>query len=410
MKNLIQNLKKIISTKKHQDSKGFLLVTACLMLAATSTISMAMFARSNAFIQATERSQNKIIAFHMAEAGVDMALKQLTTNSSYTGVSYTSLNTSTTQGGYKIAITTPDDNSNVRIIQATGYSPSYTTSDRAYQSRSVTSYVKLATSNFDFGAFAVDKLKFKGAGGVDSYNSDDGAYNPANPGSNGDIGTDSGDDDHIKLQDSTKIKGNITVGVGSDPGDVVQITGTATVSGTKSAATSARSYESKTTTATSEGDLKIKKTTTYYLTPGTHRFDSIKIEDTGVLSALGAVTIYVDGKVEIGGNGVQTLNNKPTNFLLYATGDKDIKFKGSSDFYGAVFAPESKVGVKKNIAIYGAIIAKVFKDNGDEDDDGEGSIHFDEALKTVGISNTNGAPTQLAYNENATSSWGTGSA
>ena len=109
-----------------------MLVTTYLIVMLVSIFSLAFFSRSNTFLQASERNQNKIIAFNMAEAAVDFAIAQLAANPSYTGTSgYVSMDTASARGGFIATVSTPPDNPMIRMIQANGFSPdNVTTSHR----------------------------------------------------------------------------------------------------------------------------------------------------------------------------------------------------------------------------------------------------------------------------------------
>ena len=145
-----------------RNEKGFLLITAFLFAAMLSTASLGLASRQMAFLQSAERNKNRMVAFNMAEAGIDTALANLATNTTYSGVSsFTSMSTGNIQGGYTVAVcpptctglTQPTD-ANIRLIVATGQSPSNTTSDKAYEARTITLYAKVqATSSFLYSVF-----------------------------------------------------------------------------------------------------------------------------------------------------------------------------------------------------------------------------------------------------------------
>ncbi|OQA41017.1 MAG: hypothetical protein BWY49_00569 [Candidatus Omnitrophica bacterium ADurb.Bin314] len=137
--------------------------------------------------------------------------------------------------------------------------------------------------------------------------------------------------------------------------------------------------------------------------PGTYHFTSMSITGNAKLVPTGPVSIYVDGTIKIAGNGIATADNRPPNLLLYATGNSSVSFSGNASFYGAIYAPNSTVSVSGNGRCYGAIIAKDYKNTGN------GRIHFDEALKEI-QGGSSGGITILAWQEQNTLLWGTGTA
>ncbi len=71
MKNLI----------KRTQEKGFILIAVYMAAIFVCIFSVVFFGRHQAAIQATERYQNRILAFNAAEAAIDHALWELTTDS-----------------------------------------------------------------------------------------------------------------------------------------------------------------------------------------------------------------------------------------------------------------------------------------------------------------------------------------
>ena len=361
--------------KKIKGEKGFMLVTAYLLMTVLSVFSLAMLSRNYLFLQTTERNVNRILAFNFAESGVDLAMAQLASSSSYTGTSsYTTLGS---KGGYAISvcstttpcpagITAPVD-TDVRIISASGYAPNNTSTTRAYESRPVLAYVELDSSLFEYAAFGDTDMDMNGNTTVDSYDSSAGAYGGANVGTEGNI---AGDAD-------IGFVGNVVVN-----GDVSALTVTGeenvTVNGTVSEnATPNLNCDPGTTTLASLGKLQLTGNTIYTLAAGTYHYSSLSISGNAQLVTTGAVTIYVDGEVSISGNGVSTASNLPTNLLIIATGDENVDIGGNGDFYGGVYAPDSAVSTSGNGSFFGAIIADDYNSNGN------GNLHYDVKMGDV---------------------------
>lgn len=357
---------KYLSQKNGEE--GYVLLSVYFMAAILTIFSLALFTRAYLFIQHSERNQNRIIAFNMADTGVSKAMRGLVSNTSYSGESYTAQ----TKGGYSSSVSTPSSDygtattdSTVRYIQSSGFAPTNVTTDRAYETRSVDAYVKLDTTPFEFAAFGDNSLILNGTPYVDSYDSRNGAYGGSNTGADGDVASDG----------TITFIGNPTV-----LGDTVQNPNI--------------ECGPASTTLPSSGSLNINGSQNYQLAAGTYHFDSISITGSGKLTLLGPVTIYVDGTVYVGGNGVVTSGNDPKNFMLYGTGSGAINIAGTSTFYGAVYAPAADVTYTGTEDNFGAVIAKTYQQSGTS------ALHYDEALKDVTAPCTQ--VTLLSWKENKT--------
>lgn len=395
-------MKNSLRTKKQS---GFILVSVYLVITGLSIASIAYFARSNAFLQSAERDRNKLIAFNMAETAVDVALTQLTSDKAYTGTNgYVSFNTTTVPGGYSLVVTTPDTNPNIRIIQATGFAPDNNAQSRAAQRASVIAYAEvLQNPLFDFAIFAANSISLTSSGSVasvDSYNSKNGAYGGANTGDKGDIAANSISLDTISLAGNTLVKGDAYVGPGGDPNTGIKIGPNSSITGTKSSLTVPKVYSPPTTSVPVSGAINLSGKTTQTLLPGTYHFSSITIGGQARLDIAGPVKIYVDGAVDIGGQGIATAGNLPTNFLLYVSGSETVKVNGQGNLYAGIYAPNSTVDNVGNAAILGAVISKDYRQTGN------GTIHFDEALMEI-KTDQNGKMKVRSWQELNSLTWGT---
>jgi hypothetical protein len=133
-----------------------------------------------------------------------------------------------------------------------------------------------------------------------------------------------------------------------------------------------------------QGQLNISGNTTVTLAGGTYRFDLIRISGNGRLNFTGPATVYLKGELKVSGNGIGTANDRPPNLIIYSqgissgvSGSGDISFSGNGSFYGAVYAPGSKISVTGNGALYGALIGWEARVTGN------GGVHYDEALREV---------------------------
>ncbi len=387
-------------------NRGFVLISAYLVIVVLSLIALAFFWRHWTFMDAAERNRNKIAAFNMAEAAVDTAMVELTKGSSPTDTSYggtggyVSKDTTDFKGGYSIQVcppactglTQPDDGT-MRLVLATGYAPSNNSQDRGYETRSVLSHIKLdKSSTFKHAVFAKNTMDLTGNSGVDSFDSGEGVYDPNSPGTNGDIGTNSTAEDAINLNGSgVYVKGDAFVGPGGDPSVVIDEGNGDKITGETSAMQKTINYQPITTDIHASGPLSLTgqgtKADVVDLTAGTYHYTSLKINQDARLNLLGPVTIYVDGDIDIGGNGVLTYQNLPQNLVIYATADssghsKDaVTLSGGASFYGAIYAPLADVKNTGNAEVTGSVVCNNYYQHGT----GQGSskIHFDEALLQI---------------------------
>lgn len=384
---------------------GFILIATYLVVALITLLAFAFFARGTIFQQAAERNQNKIVAFHMAEAAVDEALVQLASNISYAGTNqYVPMNTSNVRGGYTVTVSTAPNDLTTRTIQATGFAPDNVPSSRAYQRVALTVYARYELNSlFNFAIFANNSIALTSSGkvaSVDSYDSSKGPYGGDNKGSNGDIGTNSINQKAITLAGNTAVYGDALIGPSGDTDTAVSIGPNSTLYGTSSASQELLIFPVPTTDLPSSGDLNITTDTTY-LEGGTYHFDSLKISGTGQLALTGTTVIYVNGDVSITGNGIVTQNNIPKNLLIYSTGTNDVAIGGNGSFYGGIYAPLANVKNDGNGGVHGAIVSKTYTQTGNA------SIHFDEAMKDIVGNTQNPKPSVVSWQEQNSLTWGT---
>jgi hypothetical protein len=92
-----------------------------------------------------------------------------------------------------------------------------------------------------------------------------------------------------------------------------------------------------------------------------------------------SVIIYVKNDFDVAGNGIANTTGKATNLQIYCLPTcAEVDLGGTSEFVGALYAPDSDVKLNGNEDYYGSVIAKTVFYNG------TGSFHYDEALDTAG--------------------------
>ncbi len=247
---------------------------------------------------------------------------------------------------------------------------------------------------FDVGAFADISIDFTSASSeIDSYNSCVAPYDPLNPGSNGGLATNATDPCAVDLGNNTVINGDVMVGPGGDPSTTIC---NGVITGSKTAMPNPRHLPAiadpggGTLTVVSDGTT---------LPSGNYRLADITLSSSDMVTIAGDVTLYVEstislssqaeivitpgasltvyalGDVHIGGHGVVNQMATPQNLLIYGTPTSNtISLSGSSEFYGAVYAPHADITLGGNSEMYGAFVGKTLRLTGTT------GIHYDECF------------------------------
>jgi hypothetical protein len=342
--------------------RGVVLLSSYFLISVMSIFSLALFTRSNGFMQTTERNKNRIAAFNMAEAGIDSVIAALQGSPGNSGsVNYTAPANSTAPGGF-----TASYNQVVPKryrIQAAGFAPDNSAATRAQESRAVEAYVELDNAPFKYAAFGKVAVNFNGNTSTDGYDSTDPTIV-----SGGDVASDGA----VALNGNAVIQGDVFAETIQISGSNAQITGDANTEAGPGITCGPGS-----TNLASLGVLNVAGNNNYVMPAGTYHFDAISVTGNGRITTEGAVTVYVSGTVNIAGNGVTTAGNFPPNFIIIATDDESVSVGGNGNFHGGVYAPHSLVTTSGNGSFYGAIIAHQYNANGN------GNLHYDVQMSGV---------------------------
>ena len=366
------------------------LVTSYLVLSLIGTFSMALFLKSTSAYRTALHTQNRIIAFHQAESGIDLAYATLKNNLAYTGQSYAALGSS---GGYQAQIDIPDPTKpNMRRIMVAGFAPSNAAGSYAFERRQVVAYVNFSPqSRFNFALFSNTSIQMSGNAGTDSYDSRNGPYYPQTAGSDGDVGTNTIGGHMVMLSGNAQIKGDMMVGPGGNPTNVITMSGHAVIQGSRTAAAAPKVLDpvSVPTGLVDQGSLSVSGNNTVTLGGGSYWYSSLSITGNGKVNFTGPATVYVTGNVSISGNGFGTSQDLPPNLTIQVAGARNVSLTGNGNFYGAIYAPASDISISGNGSLFGAIIGNTLQDSGN------GKIHYDQALNTAGVTGS-GSGTFLA--------------
>ena len=363
--------------REHQ-RQGFLLVLFLFGLPPMILLGQIGLMRSLSETRSAAGSLTASQAFYLAEMGVDQAIVQLRQNPSLT--SYTWANTAglaTGMGTSSCTITNPGGTR--RLLQGTGTMPSTGGTPGAQQTIQLVADV--TPRLFEQAIFGSTEVELRTVN-VDSFNSNNGPYNPLNPGSNAAVRTNSADAAIIRLRDTT-VNGNAVVGQGGNPFAVIT-TETSVITGTRTAAAQNLALPPVTIppSLVNLGDLDVRGGPPVVLAAGSYWFNSIRLENTQ-LQTTGPVTIYVSGSaalgfaVEVRHTTVAASDQRPSNVSIVVQGGERVRFRDNSTLYGTIYAPNGEVEFKDGPEMFGAVVASKFSD---EDCDALSKIHFDEAL------------------------------
>lgn len=399
-------------------SEGFVLLTSLAAVIVLTLAGASLLVNGISQTNIGLRTYHRSSALHLAEAGVQQAALNLRTASTtddspaMDGVATAALSS----GGYTIGSPQTVGVGITKII-VTGTS-------QLEQRRVEATYRLTPESVFQFALFADQQVLVSGSAITDSYDSRNGAYNndqssPSyNAGHNGDVGTNGTTSGGVTVGGgSLFIDGQVAVGVGvSDSYSVVSASGCGSqtiqacldpvITGGYPAGSSQDVVTQPTDfplppvnippalTAVC-GPMTVGGNQTKTLpVDGSAQcigdeccFTQLQVQGGGTLTASGPVTVYLTGEFTATGNTVVGVPSEPTWMLIQvaATGEATLEgtITGSSQFYGAIYAPDATITVSGDAEVYGAIIANTVNVTGSAE------IHYDEAMTDVtDISNT----------------------
>jgi hypothetical protein len=255
----------------------------------------------------------------------------------------------------------------------------------------------ILSNPFDFAIFAVDKVTMQNGSLIDWYN-----YTEEDDKMK--VGTNSTNSGAIDLKNSITINGDVAVGFGGNPDDVVLVKNGSVVTGDIYALTSTNTLQSVIVPEYLQdlppGDSITGNKTLY----NSGRYDEVDLGNSKTITVQGPVEIYVTGDITLDNSSsividesVQdssltvylagnldsknscTINNNteiPRNFKLYGLDTcTSLDFRNSSDFYGLIYAPCADVVFHNSVDIYGSVIGKTI------DLKNSANVYYDASLR-----------------------------
>ena len=381
--------------KKGRGQEGIALVITLLVMTILLIMASAFMSISSTETLIAINELKRVQAYHLAEAGAEMAIAQLNANGNYAGTGgQQALGT----GTYTVTVTcvapaapappcppaTPDQ----RLISAMGCVRNCTPP-------SAMSRVEMRVqrgSPFQFAFYGLGVTLLEDGVVVDSYDSAQGAYNPLAPGSEAHIGS-NGD---IKLLTGNTVRGNAQAG-----GNVTLGAGS-TITGSTTAPAPPVTFPPVDTTPPSPPapNLNVAAGATATLPAGTYYFNAIDLGTGATLNITGPVVIYMTGTFHAQGgakiNATAASTRKPTDLLIFssAVGEDAVKgYDGGGEFRGAIFAPDAEVEFSAGWTVHGSLVGTQI-----DIEDGV-QFHYDRALARSSTPGGSFRPTAGSWQE-----------
>ncbi|MBU1045350.1 MAG: hypothetical protein KJ915_13255 [Candidatus Omnitrophica bacterium] len=394
--------------KKNSGSALFFGLMIVVVMAVLSSVFLSMVLTE---MKNTERSNSAANALSVAEAGIEFAIWEVM----HDGADYAAADGWTAQavpttnraflldnagnriGEYSVNIT----NTGIFTIECRAGVPDLTNPS---SDRQIVKVTLKSEPLFKKSILAVDKIELDNGVLIDSYDSGplgDQPYGGANVLSNGDIGTESTGNDDIKIGDTVLVKGDAYVGVGGNPTDVIDYSGTGSITGSELISSEAANFPSVVAPVglPNEGDLNVMFGTKTISSSG--QYNKITVAAFGKLVIDSDCTIYVDklnvvafSKIEIQNDAkvniivedhfnvvafaaLDNLSGDTANLAVYAMDSTNkINLLGAVSIDGTVYAPNSDFKLGALAVFRGAVMAKKVEI------ENWAAIHFDESLMT----------------------------
>ena len=377
------------STKKRGSAVPLAVVAVLILLAmGTGLLSLGLHSRINSI-----RTTSDIAARSAADAGLIKALFEMNEKLKVEPWNGSSLpqetNTSLPNCDAVFSYTVTGDLGSGYIVESTGIS--------GQAQRTVSCTLQLR-GPFEAAIFTKNGMELKNSAVVDwfNYTEDDKTMQ---------IGTNSTIAGSIILRNSATVYGDVVVGMGGEPGVVINDYG-ATVTGDTRALTERYVMQPVTVPEwlqllPSSGPIQNDTTLT-----NSAKYSSIDLGNSETVTISGGdITIYITGDITLGNSAELGIEND-ASLVLYLGGDfegknsstvnnetqdaqklkiygldscETIRFKNSSDLYGAIYAPNADVVMDNSADIYGSVVSKSFEQRN------SGTFNYDVTLRDVSI-------------------------
>ena len=384
-------MNKLLQSKKRGSAIPLAVVAVLILLAmGTGLLSLGLHSRINSI-----RTASDIAARSAADAGLIKALFEMNEKLKVEPWNDSSLplgtNISLPNCDAVFSYTVTGDLSSGYTVESTGIS--------GQAQRTVSCTLQLQ-GPFEAAIFTENGMELNNSAVVDWYNNteDDKIMQ---------IGTNNTASGSVVLRNSATVYGDVVVGMGGDPSVVINDYG-ATVTGDTRALTERYVMQPVTVpewleSLPSSGAIPNDTNDTTITTSA--RYSSIDLGNSETVTISGDITLYITGGIILG-NSAELGIEEGASLTLYLGGDfegknsstvnnetqdaqklkiygldscETIQFKNSSDFYGAIYAPNADVVMNNSANIYGSVVSKSF------DQRNSGTFNYDVTLRDVSI-------------------------
>lgn len=365
--------------------------------------------------KSANRSYKSTAAISLAEAGVDRAIWELNHGdiSSWSGggslrtMDISSFPTSDGNVMGDIEILVDSLEGDYPVVESTGKVPYMGSLSVDRITRVVLERHDVSISLFDYGVFGDEGMELASNAEIDSYDSGNGDYDPSNPGTNGNIGTNATHLGCIYLNANASVYGSAATGPESIPEDIIIEKPVSFITGAKQALDSPEELPSiiPPEGLTYMGDYILDDGSSGTLSES-GEYTNFRLSNSSSVTVNSDVTLYITGEFSmtsntqlditedaslamyLGGSFVQESNTQinnltmdPTKFMLFGTDSftGDMEWNSNTDFYGAVYVPRANVIYNSAANFYGSIMGKYV------DIASQANIHYDEALANLEI-------------------------
>jgi hypothetical protein len=373
---------------------GSALIVAVLFMLVLGGMAASLVAMNGAFHKEHQRSREATLSFYLAESGINEAYASLVTvgdTATKTMVYPRTLG----QGTYSVEqLYGQDDDTVIRLDRVRLRS----VGDGGEGPVGVELMTwKVPTGSFRWGIFGDEWVDIDSNSLVDSYNSNDGPYDPNTANDFGNVGSNGS----VNIDSNSQIYGEAMVGPtgtldDSDPGVLV-------AGETGVLATPEPMPVIVVPSIAVSGALIVNGAMT--LPPGDRHLSALTVNGGGTLTVQGPARLVLDsavvksnstwiidatnGPVEIYGTGTFDLRSNSTlttiaqharDISLSITSSNltppaaTIAFNSNASFIGTIYAPNALVSLASNFGLFGAVKAKQVRINSNS------NLHFDEDL------------------------------
>jgi hypothetical protein len=368
--------------------RGSVFLLAIVILVVILTLGASLIERAQTAVYRASVENRSVRAFHLAEAGVHKAIWELNQPNgwlTYAGESAVQL-----PGGFvDVSITPLPADRGVytthATIIATGYLPAAGGGMRYPSTIRAITYKE--PRYFDYAVFGQDQVTI-GNGTValsaDSYDSDDGDYDPGTATDDADVGTNSTAVDAVWVRPLGSVNGDIFVGADAASPDLC-VNNMGTITGDILALDDPLVLPSVNIPSglIELGDVWLDAEQELVLNEGMYHLTDLDLFGSARIVCNGKVVLFVDEStdaatpdIRIGGNGIVNTSQIPANCVLYCSHDVvSVEISGNAAFYGGIYAPNADIALNAG-DVFGALIGRTVTLNG-----ANSAVHYDTALR-----------------------------